>query len=105
MLVAQKTDNGFDILNRNDTNTSILRDASHVRISWTENGVLYQLRKNTPVTLGVGTLLTTRGNCFVPTGDAHVATAKLVSTQVVRQKQVTVNGQTYTANLMSVQLG
>ena len=104
MLVAQKTENGFDILNRDDTNTSIVRNSSEVRISWTENGVLYQLKKQIPATLAVGTALKTRGDCFIPTGDNTDAIARLVSLEVVRSKQVTIDNKTYTAKLMAVQL-
>ena len=102
MLVARKTDTGFDIVNRDDVNTSIVRNANMVRLSWSENGALYQLRKNTPATISLGTSLVTKGNYFMPTGDAGIA--KLISLDVIKTKQVTVNGVNYTANLMACQL-
>ena len=102
MLVAQKTNTGFDIINRDDINTSIVRNANQVRLSWNEGGALWQLRKDIPATMAVGCPLVTRGNCFVPTGDIGIA--KLISLDVVKTKQVTINGQTYTARLMAVQL-
>ena len=102
MLVAQKTESGFDIVDRDDINTSIVRNASMVRISWSEGGALYQLRKNTPANISIGCNLITKGNYFMPTGDAGIA--KLISLDVIKSKQVVINGVTYTANLMACQL-
>jgi len=102
MIVAVKTPGGFDILNMDEVNTSIVRNANQVQLSWNNGDALYQLRKTVPCTLAVGTSLRPKGNCLIPTGDTGIA--KLVSLEVVNTKQVTIDGVAYTAKLMSVQL-
>ena len=47
MLVAQLTNNGFDILNVAETNTSIVREQNVVRLS-DDRGLSRLLKKNRP---------------------------------------------------------
>ena len=109
MLVAQVTNDGFDILNVAETNTSIVRQQNLVRLSWKdEENRLIQLVKNAPASVQIGTLLVARGNALVPTGDSHNnrTVAKLLApySSSTETKQVTIGGVTYTAHLLPVQI-
>ena len=109
VLVAQLSQNGFDILGREESNTSIVRNANMVRISWVDDqGRLVQLVKNTLANANRGTLLVAEGNFLKPTGDSLRATTVGVlladNTVPCKTKSVTINGKTYTAKLLPVQL-
>lgn len=108
MLVAQLTANGFDILNVEETQTSIIRQPNMVRLSWSEDNRLIQLVKTIPASAGIGTMLVAKGSCLLPTGDAHsgATVAKLLAplSASSETKQVVIDGVTYTAHLLPVEL-
>ena len=109
MYVAQLTANGFDILNVAETDTSIVRQSNFVRLSWKdEENRLVQLVKNLQATAAIGTLLVARGSYLLPTGDtqSNVTVAKLLApmSAATDTKQVTIDGVTYTAKLLPVQI-
>jgi len=109
MLVAQLTSGGFDILNMDETNTSIVRQSDMVRLSWKdEENRLIQLVKTAQASASIGTLLVARGNALVPTGDSHSSrtVAKLLApiSASSETKQITIQGVVYTAHLLPVQV-
>ena len=109
MNVAQLTANGFDILNVAETNTSLTRNENMVRLAWKdEENRLIQLVKQTSSTPGIGTLLRAHESTLMPTGDMQstVTVAKLLAPMTPNDetKQITIDGVTYTAHLLPVQI-
>ena len=109
MKVAIRTVGGFDLIDIPETNTSMVRDQGQVRLTWNnENGQLEQLVKSEAAVTGIGSLLVSKGNCLLPTGDrqSNRTVAKLLAPpeQAVKTKQVVIDGTTYTAMLLPVQL-
>ena len=109
MLVAQITNDGFDILDVVETNTSIIRRPDLVRLSYTDNlGQLVQLVKTDQASTDIGTLLVSHGNCLLPTGDkqSNRTVAKLLAplASAIETKQVTVGSKQFTAHLLPIQL-
>ena len=109
MLIAQITQNGFDILDVAETNTSIVRNPSLVRLSYNDaSGRLIQLVKNHQAVTDIGTLLVSHGDCLLPTGDKQSSrtAGKLLApfASAVETKNVTIGGRSYTASLLPVQL-
>ena len=109
MQVAERTVTGFDILGFEETETSMIRNETLVRLSWkNEENQLVQLVKAVPMEPTIGTLLISRGNCLLPTGDRRSTrtVAKLLAAPdaATQEKSVTIGGTTYIAKLLPVQL-
>ena len=108
MLVARRVAGGFDILDMEETNTSLVRNKNQVQISWSSSGLI-QLVKNETATTDIGTLLVAHGDVLAPTGDRQstrtVARLLAPKEQAVETKQVQLpDGSTKTAYLLPVQL-
>ena len=111
MRVALKTTSTtFDVLGLEETNTSLVRNANHVRISFlNEEGKLEQFIKDDTATTEIGSLLVSRDEYLLPTDDRQASTktvAKLLApmNQAIQTKQVTIDGTVYTARLLPVQI-
>ena len=109
MKVAIRTVDGFDLIDLIETGTSMVRDPGQVRLTWTnESSQLEQLVKTEAAVTGIGSLLVSKGNCLLPTGDRQSSrtVAKLLAgpEQAVRTKEVVIDGTTFTARLLPVQL-
>ena len=107
MRVCKLTSGGsFDLLNsENETNTTLVRNANMVRVTYSDNSGLTQLVKNDVATADIGTLLVTDGAYLKPTGDKK-GVAKLLApiSEAVQTRSVSVNGQTRNLYLLPVQL-
>ena len=80
-----------------------------VRLSFKdENNKLIQLIKTSVMTSGIGTLLVSKGDCLLPTGDKQNSRtfAKLLAlpSSATETKQVVIDGKTFTARLLPVQI-
>jgi hypothetical protein len=109
MRIAVRVGNTFDILNEPETSASLVRNSTQVRLSWNNaNGQLEQLVKESPISSSIGSLLVSKGSCLLATGDKQSSrtVAKLLADPVVatKTKQVVIDGITYTARLLPVQL-
>ena len=109
MRVGLRTESGFDLLELDETATSLVRNQSQVRLSFTnENWNLEQFVKEEDAVTGIGTLLVSKGDCLLPTGDRQSArtVGKLLAAaaNAVKTKIVVIDGTTYTARLLPVQL-
>lgn len=105
LRVAQLTNNTFDIVGREESNTSLIRNANEVRISWRNHAnELEQLTKNEVMSAMRGSYLTARGHCLVPTGDKHTSIATLLAhpDDAVVTKNVVIDGVSHVARLLPV---
>ena len=80
MNIAKRTgETTFDVLGISETQTSIYRTPSLVRISWiTTDGQLERYEKSTPTSLSQGSYLRSSGNHLSGTGDERKKIAILL---------------------------
>lgn len=80
MNIAKRTsETNFDVLEMGETQTSIYRTPTLVRISWVnENGQLQKYEKSNPMSLSRGSLLRSSGNHLSGTGDERKKVAVLL---------------------------
>ena len=103
-------DNGFDILDIEETDTSLVRGPQMVRLSYKHDGKLIQYVKNLnqPVITNSGSLLVANHGVLVGTKDRlnHRTVAKLLAdiSQAQDQKQIPVGLVNKTAYLLPVQI-
>ena len=109
MQVAKRIANGFDLLDtENESNTSLVRNKTQVRISWNSSGLI-QLVKNEAATAEIGTLLVAHGEFLAPTGDRQSTrtVGRLLAPKeaAAETKEVQLpDGSTKTAYLLPVQI-
>ena len=79
-MIAKRTSSStFDVLGVSETQTSIYRNKSLVRVSYVNsNGQLEKYEKLTPMTLSQGSLLQSSGNHLSGTGDKRKCMAVLL---------------------------
>ena len=102
--------NSFDVIDLMETQSSIYRSNSMVRLSYKdEDNRLVQFVKTSPqLSMSKGDLLVTYDDVLMPTHDrkSQRTVAKLLANgdQSVETKQVTIGVTNYTAKLMPVEL-
>ena len=102
--------NSFDILDLDETQSSLYRSPDLVRLSFKdENNNLVQYTKTSATrTPTKGDLLVVFNNVFMPTGDrrSNRTAAKLLanSDQSTQSKQITIGFTTYTLKLLPIAL-
>ena len=96
MYVAKRTsETTFDVLGIAETNTSIYRNKSIVRISWVnQNGELERYEKSTPMSLSRGSYLRLKGDHLSGTGDKRKCVAVLLVPFETAAQTKTIDGKT-----------
>ena len=99
--------NSFDILHLNETQSSLYRSPDMVRLSFKdeENNLIQYVKTSESITPSKGDLLVVFHGVLMPTGDRRSTrtVAKLLSTESVENKNISIAFKQYTAKLLPVE--
>ena len=106
-MIAKLTDTAFDVLNLNETMSSITRTPSLVRLTYKdENQKLITFEKLNNAVTAPGTYLVAKHGALLPTQDKHRSVAKLLAhpSTAVESKTMKIGLINKTLHLLPVQI-